>query len=58
MTRNFKNTDISQLHEMIQTAIDCSYPAHYPKRAVQLFKDYHSETNIKERGRLGELLVR
>lgn len=42
---------------MIQATIDGSYPAYYPKRAVQFFKEYHSEPNIHKRNQRGDIIV-
>ncbi len=57
MLRPFKNSDTSLIHKLIQETIDVSYTAFYPKRAVQFFKDYHSENSILERSQLGQILV-
>jgi GNAT superfamily N-acetyltransferase len=42
---------------MIQDTIDVSYSGAYPHRAVQFFKEYHSEKRIMERSQAGEILV-
>lgn len=57
MLRLFEHTDIRQLYGLIQETIDVSYPAYYPDRAVQFFRDYHSVENITKRGQLGELII-
>lgn len=57
MIRFFKDNDIDQLYELIQETIEISYPSHYPERAVQFFKDYHSKENVKKRNEIGEILV-
>ena len=57
MIRTFKKTEVSQLHEMIHETIDVSYPPYYSDRAVQFFKEYHSEANIIKRSQHGELII-
>ena len=42
---------------MIHHTIDVSYFPVYPLRAVQFFKDYHSEAKIIERHQKSEILV-
>jgi N-acetylglutamate synthase-like GNAT family acetyltransferase len=42
---------------MIQETIDASYSGIYPDRAVQFFKEYHSQKRIMERSQAGEILV-
>ena len=57
MIRFYKDNDIDQLYELIQETIAISYPSHYPERAVQYFRDYHSKENIKKRSEDGQILV-
>jgi len=57
MVRSFKIEEISQLQGMIQETINVSYPAYYPDRAVQFFRDYHSESKIYNRYELGKIVV-
>ena len=57
MLRNFEHKDMRPLYDMIQATIDGSYPAYYPERAVQFFKQYHSEANIRQRDQRGEIIV-
>ena len=57
MLRLFQNSDLSQLNQMIHKTIEYSYSGIYPDRAVMFFKKYHSENNILERNRKGEVLV-
>lgn len=45
------------LHRMICDTINVSYSGVYPVRAVQFFKEYHSEKRIMERSQAGEVLV-
>lgn len=42
---------------MIHHTIDVPYFPVYPLRAVQFFKDFHSEAKIIERHQKGEILV-
>ncbi len=57
MIRLFRKTDLIPLHRMICETIDISYSDVYPPRAVEFFKDYHSEKRIEARSVVGEILV-
>jgi len=57
MIRLFLKTDLTPLHRMISDTIDTSYSDVYPPRAVQFFKEYHSDKRILERSRTGEILI-
>jgi N-acetylglutamate synthase-like GNAT family acetyltransferase len=57
MIRPFCEADLNSLRSMICDTIDFSYSGVYPVRAVQFFKDYHSEKKIVERNETGEVLV-
>ena len=57
MIRLFRETDLTPLHRMICDTIDASYSGVYPPRAVEFFKEYHSEKKIAERSVEGEILV-
>jgi GNAT superfamily N-acetyltransferase len=57
MIRRFGDADLGSLHRMICAAIDASYSGVYPVRAVQFFKEYHSEKKITERSRTGEVVI-
>lgn len=57
MIRPFCEADLNSLRSMICDTIDFSYSGVYPVRAVQFFKDYHSEKKIIERNETGEVLV-
>lgn len=57
MIQNFHITEITQLQDMIQETIGASYPSYYPDRAVQFFRDYHSESNIHKRYELGKIVT-
>jgi ribosomal protein S18 acetylase RimI-like enzyme len=56
-TRQFCKSDVGTIRELIYHALDVSYSPVYPPRAVQFFKDFHSEAKIIERHQKGELLV-
>jgi N-acetylglutamate synthase-like GNAT family acetyltransferase len=55
--RQFHDSDLIPLHRMICDMIDASYSGVYPVRAVQFFKEYHSEKKIMERSQAGEVLI-
>ena len=57
MIRLFRKTDLTPLHRMIYDTIEASYSNVYPPRAVEFFKEYHSEKKIAERSLVGEILV-
>jgi N-acetylglutamate synthase-like GNAT family acetyltransferase len=57
MIRPFGDADLGSLHRMICDTIDASYSGVYPVRAVQFFKEYHSEKRIMERSQVGEVLI-
>ena len=57
MIRPFCEADLGSLHRMICDTIDASYSGVYPLRAVQFFKEYHSEKRIMERSQAGEVLI-
>jgi GNAT superfamily N-acetyltransferase len=49
--------ELASLQRLIYQTIDSCYSGVYPPRAVQFFKEFHSEEEIKERHRTGEILV-
>ncbi len=57
MIRPFGDADLGSLHRMICDTIDASYSGVYPVRAVQFFKEFHSEKRIMERAHAGEVLI-
>ncbi len=57
MIRTFHETDLHSLCRMICDTIDISYSDAYPARAIQFFKEYHSEERIMERSKRGEILI-
>ena len=55
--RRFREPDLCQLVRLIGETIGISYAEVYPPRAVQFFKDFHSEKKISERSKTGTTLV-
>lgn len=55
--RKFKMTDLCELMHLVHNTIDTSYRDFYPPRAVEFFKQFHSEDKILNRSRLGTILV-
>jgi GNAT superfamily N-acetyltransferase len=55
--RQMHISELSIVRELILRTIDLSYSAVYPPRAVQFFKDFHSEENILQRCRDGGILI-
>ncbi len=50
-------SDLNSLRRMIHNTIDVSYSKVYPERAVQFFKDFHSNLKIRERSQKGKILI-
>jgi len=55
--REFRESDLVPVWQLIHQTIDVCYSGVYPPRAVQFFKEFHSEEKIMERHRKGEILV-
>ena len=55
--RKFQDSDLISVRDLIHRTIDGCYSGVYPPRAVQFFKDFHSEAQILERQRKGDILV-
>lgn len=55
--RQFRVSETSVVRELIHQTIEAAYAPVYPPRAVQFFKDFHSEEKIIERNKDGEILV-
>ena len=55
--RRFREPDLCQLVRLISETIGISYAEVYPPRAVQFFKDFHSEKKIADRSKAGTTLV-
>jgi len=49
--------DAPAVHDLIGATIDACYPAHYPPRAVEFFKAFHSPEALVRRAETGILLV-
>lgn len=55
--RAFRESDLLPLQQLMHQTIDACYVVVYPPRAVDFFKQFHSEEGIIERYRHGEILV-
>jgi GNAT superfamily N-acetyltransferase len=55
--REFRDSDLGQLVRLIRETIEISYAGVYPPRAVQFFKDFHSDKKIADRSKTGTTLV-
>jgi ribosomal protein S18 acetylase RimI-like enzyme len=55
--REFRRSDLAPLRRLIHETIDTCYSGVYPRRAVQFFKEFHSDKEIMKRSREGEILV-
>lgn len=55
--RPFEKADLSALSELIISTIEISYRTVYPPRAIDFFKQFHSEEKILERASSGTVLV-
>lgn len=55
--RQFRVSEVEALRVLIHHTIDVSYLPVYPPRAVQFFKEYHSEVKIIGRFTKGEIFV-
>ena len=55
--REFRGSDLVSVRNLIHQTIDVCYSGIYPSRALQYFKDFHSDEKIMERHRNGDLLV-
>jgi hypothetical protein len=52
--RRFREPDFCQLVRLVSETVGLSYTEVYPPRAVQFFKDYHSERKLRTAARLGQ----
>lgn len=57
MIRLFRTSEVIQLSQMIHSTIESSYTGVYPARAVEFFKEYHSQNSILERDQLGDVVI-
>jgi GNAT superfamily N-acetyltransferase len=55
--REFRPSDLEAVLRLIHHTIDVSYSPVYPVRAIQFFKDFHSEAKIIKRHQNGEILI-
>ena len=55
--RVFREADLIPVQRLIHHTIDVCYSGIYPPRAVQFFKEFHSEENIAKRYQEGDILV-
>jgi len=55
--RRFREADLSPLRDFIAAVVDASYSGVYPPRAVDFFKDWHSDKRILERNAQGVILI-
>jgi len=55
--REFRQSDAAAVRRLIHHTIDIRYSDVYPPRAVQFFKDFHSESSITERSHGGDVIV-
>lgn len=55
--REFRKSDLVSVRRLIHQTIDICYSGVYPPRAVQSFREFHSEETIMERYRKGEILI-
>jgi len=55
--RAFQPSDLANVHRLIHHVLDTCYSGIYPPRAVQFFKQFHSEDKILQRSRDGVLIV-
>ena len=55
--RRCRDPDLCKLMRLISETIGISYAGVYPPRAVQFFKDFHSEKKIADRSKAGTALV-
>jgi putative acetyltransferase len=55
--REFQEMDLAAVRRLIHETIDACYAGVYPPRAVQFFKEFHSEEKIMARHREGQVLV-
>lgn len=55
--RECRQSDVAAVRRLIHETIDRSYTGVYPPRALQSFREFHSEENIAERVRTGTVLV-
>ena len=55
--RQFQKSDLATVRELILSTIDTCYSGCYPPRAIEFFKQYHSDANIFERAEKGYTVI-
>jgi ribosomal protein S18 acetylase RimI-like enzyme len=55
--RQFMPSDLASLKDLILTTIDTSYAGVYPPRAIEYFKQYHSDEQILDRAKNGYTVI-
>ncbi len=55
--REFRPADVTAVRHLIHHTIDVCYIGVYPPRAVQFFKQFHSDEEVLARGTKGTVLV-
>jgi len=55
--REFRESDLESVAELIHRTVDVCYTNVYPPRAVEFFKNFHSRDGILERSKKGAILV-
>ena len=55
--RRFADGDVDDVKLLVYQTIHACYPAAYPKEAIELFKQYHSEQHILQNARDGYTIV-
>jgi GNAT superfamily N-acetyltransferase len=55
--REFGENDLIAVRDLIHRTIDYCYFRDYPVRAIEYFKEFHSENNILQRFKNGTILV-
>ena len=55
--REFRDSDVASIVQLIYHTIDVCYTGVYPPRAVQFFKEFHYPQGILERSRKGDILI-
>lgn len=55
--RRFRVSETSVVRDLLHHTIEVAYAPVYQPRAVQFFKDFHSEEKIIDRHKKGEILI-
>jgi GNAT superfamily N-acetyltransferase len=55
--RPFLQSDLDALRKVILSTIDSCYSGFYPPRAIEFFKQYHSDKNILDRAEKGYTII-